>query len=123
MEKKPIRSEGQNEGGEQYSMEQFRGEIAELAARESNNGNFFKPNTYERNPNFDVSHLTEDDRAIWEKIKSGAITREEFNAYADGVVALDEGNPATESRVIFSKVASNKATVVIARQALEKRAS
>jgi hypothetical protein len=119
MEKKPS----QSEGGEQYSIEQFRDEIAELAVTESNNGNFLKPNTHERNLNFDVSHLTEEDRAIWEKIKNGTITREEFDAYADGVVALDEHDPATESRVIFCKVAANKATVVITRRVFEKRAS
>jgi hypothetical protein len=119
MEKKPSLSEG----GEQYSMEEFRAEIAELAVTESNNGNFLKPWTQERSTDFNVSHLTEEDRVIWEKIKNGTITGPEFHAYADGVVELDMNDPATESRVIFSKFASNKATAVIAREILRNRAS
>jgi len=118
QELKQYESEGK------YSMDQFRDEIAELAARavkEHSDGNFFIQGTHEPNSHFDVSQLTEEDWDIWKKIKEGTITIEEFRSYADGVLSLDEHDGATESRVIFSKVASNRATVAIVRRVLPKK--
>ncbi len=93
-----------HQGEHEYTMDQFRAEVAELAAREPVNANFFVPGTNERNPQFDASLLTEEDRDIWEKIKDGTIEMGEFEAYRDAVLALPEGDAVTETRVIFTKL-------------------
>jgi hypothetical protein len=108
--------EGSPHGAErEYSLAQFQGEMAELAAKEARNetksGHFLVSGTKTRelNPEFDPSYLTEEDSHIWKGIQDGTLTIEEFRHYADAIEALDAADPVTKSRAVFSAFAGNKA--------------
>ena len=100
---------------EEYSLKQFQDEMAVFAAKESSgeieSGHFLISGTATRElkPGFDPSLLAEEDRGIWEKIKNGTITLDEFHEYASRVAALDDSDLAKRSRVTFSEFAGNKA--------------
>ena len=125
MEKKPS----QSEGGEQYSIEQFRAEIAELAARELaggvDHGHFLAPGRESRelNPDFNVANLTEEDREIWRMIREKTITIARFQEYSNAVSALDDGNAARVTRVAFLEFAANKVPRAIFERAFKDKAS
>jgi hypothetical protein len=100
---------------EEPSLPRFQEEMANFAHAEGTgeieSGHFLLSGfeTRELDPDFDPSKLTEDDWAIWKKIKDGTITLEEFNAYRPSVVALDDKDPGRKSRMIFVEFAGNKA--------------
>ena len=108
--KKGPENNGTEEG---LSLEQFRAEIAAFAAREisgeEESGHFLAAGIpgRESKPEFDTARLTDEDRDIWQKIKDGTIGLDEFHAYARGVSALDNNDPAKPSRVVFSEFAGN----------------
>jgi hypothetical protein len=124
MEKEPNNHEGE----EEYSLERFQGDITDFAAGEvvgeTKSGHFLTVASGERelNPDFDVTKLTEKDREIWRKIKNRTITLEEFREYSDAVGALDDGDAAKASRVIFLEFAANKAMRAIFEQSFKKKA-
>jgi len=83
----------------------FHEEIAALKREEEEQGktgHFLKPG-------FDPAELTEDDLAIWERVKSGEATREQFEQYRKG---LQEAGGA--SRSAFGSFIANKMVGVLA---------
>jgi len=109
-------------GEEEYSLAQFQADMAEWAAKEARSdeqsGHFLTPGTRTReiNPAFDPSCLTGEDMDLWKRMQERTITLEEFRQYQADIEALDRANPATESRVIFSAFAGNKAMSLFFRQ-------
>ena len=104
---------------EEYSLGLFQQEMADFAAKEISgeieSGHFLVSGTETREPRpeFDASLLTEEDREIWEKVKRGTITVDNFHDYAFRVDALTDEDPAKSTRVIFSEFAGNKAMTAI----------
>ena len=111
-------------------MERFRKEIAEFALREKRKADQWEyrerdTDTYNRDAaDIETEFLTEDDLAIWEKIKNGTITFPAFYEYGNAMEKeLQEAKDNTadrkeyenrkKSREAFRAIAADKAQLVI----------
>lgn len=70
-------------------------------------------------PSFDVSELTEEDMAIWGKIKDESLTWEEYEGYRSKLLAagiLKREEMKMSSRAAFFDAFSNKANRILMRK-------
>lgn len=98
---------------QENDMAAFHAEIEELQRKEESGeiptGHFMREG-------FNVGELTERDREIWEKTKSGEITEEELNEYTEEIV--ESGN---KSRMTWIAFISNKAGPIIIGRKIEQQ--
>lgn len=98
---------------EKNSLASFQWEIAQFQKDEEEGR---KTSAHLTGREFNVAELTERDSEIWEKIKNGSITMDEFQKYSFEVEK--DGN---QSRSIFKAMAANIATTVIGNKYLESQ--
>ncbi|KKT40473.1 MAG: hypothetical protein UW30_C0022G0008 [Candidatus Giovannonibacteria bacterium GW2011_GWA2_44_13b] len=94
----------QNEQPKEYTIENFREEIAEIAKDIENEGDFPK--------NLDVKALTEEDMKMWLKIKDGSMMKGDMDKYRKNF----EMENGFENRYDFFMFIANKANVIISRR-------
>ncbi len=100
---------------------EFRDEIRHIMSQEQEGGT----SSHLISKSFNPDDLTEEDMAIWERLKSGAVTEEEIGAYQDSVVASvgkpKPGELSSGSRALFSGFISNLAGEIIMHRELEEK--
>ena len=102
-------------------LHDFRDEIRHIMSQEQKGGT----SSHLISDSFNPDDLTTEDMAIWERIKSGAVTEEEIRAYQNSVTAnVDKPKPGelpSGSRALFSGFISNLAGGIIIHRELEEK--
>jgi len=111
---KPKENQGQTESekglaGFQEEMAQFQ-EDERMGVRKS--GHFL------HTPGFNPKELTEEDMAIWQKIKDKSIGKEDVDVYRKNLVSVF-GN-LDSSRGQFCQMAANLGAVILMKKQLEE---
>lgn len=97
----------------EYTINDFRNEISEVAERELKEKNTADFGGF----SVDASQLTEDDMAIWLKIKNKSVTQEDFEAYRKSY--KETSGHMSAARFGFFSLAGNRANGIIGRRSME----
>lgn len=104
-------------------LEKFKEDFRAVVEAENEKGTAHFRKMKSEDYNFDPADLQAEDMEIWEKIKNGSVTMEDFHAYRAKVekfMALNPGSKKALSRNIFASYAANKANNILMLSELQK---